>query len=143
MKIAYKNLGCKVNSYELDKIKKDFFDNGFIEVRFDDVADIYIVNTCSVTSIADKKSRQMLNKSKKLNKKSIVVAIGCFVDANVYDKKNKIYKNIDLWIKNEYKKNTFDIVNEYIQKNINKCDCDSNLLNNRNLNDKFDKILKN
>ena len=143
MKIAYKNLGCKVNSYELDKIKKDFFDNGFIEVRFDDVADIYIVNTCSVTSIADKKSRQMLNKSKKLNKKSIVVAIGCFVDANVCDKKNKTYKNIDLWIKNEYKKNTFDIVNEYIQKNINKCDCDSNLLNNKNLNDKFDKILKN
>ena len=123
-KIAYKNLGCKVNLYELEKIKEDFLKNGFLEVLFDEVADIYIVNTCSVTSIADKKSRQMLHRAKKMNKNAVVVAIGCSVDAN----KNELSKNdisIDLLITNKDKDKTYDIVIDYLKK-IN---------NDKNLND--------
>ena len=92
-KIAYKNLGCKVNSYELEKIKRDFFELGYLEVPFDEKADIYIVNTCSVTNVADRKSRQMLNRCKKENNKALVVAIGCFVDAKKYCKNcQKLFK---------------------------------------------------
>lgn len=112
-KIAYKNLGCKVNSYEMEKIKRDFCNLGFLEVPFDDIADVYIVNTCSVTNVADRKSRQMLNRCKKENNKALVVAIGCFVDANP----NYKVENIDIYIKNENKKDTAKIVTKYINEN--------------------------
>ena len=110
-KIAYKNLGCKVNLYELEKIKNDFNKNGFLEVPFDEVADIYIVNTCSVTSIADKKSRQMLHRPKKINSAAIVVAVGCTVDSNK-NELNDINNHIDLLIANEEKNKTYNIVIE-------------------------------
>ena len=79
-KAAFHNLGCKVNSYELDLIRQDFLENGFEEADFNDPADVYIVNTCTVTGIAGKKSRQMLRRAKRKNPDAVVIAIGCYVE---------------------------------------------------------------
>lgn len=77
--VALHNLGCKVNSYEIDVVQQMLEENGYNIVPFDEAADIYIINTCSVTNIADRKSRQMLHKAKNKNPDAIVVAMGCYV----------------------------------------------------------------
>ena len=77
--VAFHNLGCKVNSYELDVMQQMLEEKGYKIVPFDQIADIYIINTCTVTNIADRKSRQMLHRAKKNNPESIVVAVGCYV----------------------------------------------------------------
>ena len=79
--VALHNLGCKVNSYEIDVVQQKLQEKGYKIVSFDEKADIYIVNTCSVTNIADRKSRQMLHRAKKQNPEAIVVAMGCYVQA--------------------------------------------------------------
>ena len=113
--VAYKNLGCKVNSYELDKVKQILKNDNYIEKSFEDIADIYIINTCTVTQIADKKSRQMIHRAKKKNENSIVIAMGCFVD-NLKQKD----ESIDIYVKNSEKLNILNIINEYLkQNNIN------------------------
>ncbi len=81
MKIAFLTLGCKVNFYETEKMMSQFRKLGFDIVDFTDVADVYIVNTCTVTAVADKKSRQMLHRAKKNNPDSLVVAVGCYVES--------------------------------------------------------------
>ena len=80
--VAFHNLGCKVNSYELDVVQQKFEEKGYCIVPFDQNADIYIINTCTVTNIADRKSRQMLHQAKKRNPDSIVVALGCYVQTD-------------------------------------------------------------
>ena len=84
-KVAIHNLGCKVNSYESESMEQLLKKAGFEIIPFDEneVADIYIINTCSVTNIADRKSRQMLHKAKKMNPDAIVIAAGCYVNADV------------------------------------------------------------
>ncbi len=79
MKAAIHNLGCKVNSYEAESMREQLINNGYKMVDFSEKADVYIVNTCSVTNIADRKSRQMLHRAKKLNPEAVVVAAGCYV----------------------------------------------------------------
>lgn len=81
-KVAFYTLGCKVNQYETESLKKQFVDNGFEPVEFEEYADVYVVNSCTVTSIADKKTRNILRRAKKLNNKSIVVATGCYAQTN-------------------------------------------------------------
>ncbi|MGN0321258.1 MAG: tRNA (N(6)-L-threonylcarbamoyladenosine(37)-C(2))-methylthiotransferase MtaB, partial [Lachnospira sp.] len=83
-KVAIHSLGCKVNSYEAESMEIMLRDAGYEIVPFkDDVqADIYIINTCSVTNIADRKSRQMLHRAKKMNPDAVVVAAGCYVQAD-------------------------------------------------------------
>ena len=83
-KVAIHSLGCKVNSYEAESMEIMLRDEGYEIVPFsEDVqADIYIINTCSVTNIADRKSRQMLHKAKKMNPEAVVVAAGCYVQAD-------------------------------------------------------------
>ena len=81
-RVALHNLGCKVNAYELDKIAGSLIARGYEIVPFSGDADIYIVNTCTVTNIADRKSRQMLHRAKKKNPQALVVAIGCYVDTD-------------------------------------------------------------
>ena len=81
-KIAFHNLGCKVNSYEMDYIAQNCEKYGYEITDFDGLADIYVINTCSVTNIADRKSRQMIHKARKNNPQGTVVALGCFVQAN-------------------------------------------------------------
>ena len=80
--VALHNLGCKVNSYELDVVQQMLQENGYNIVPFDQKADIYIVNTCTVTNIADRKSRQMLHRAKAKNPQAIVVAVGCYVQTD-------------------------------------------------------------
>ena len=76
LKVAMHNLGCKVNSYEMDVMGQKLADAGCKLVPFTEVADVYIINTCTVTNIADRKSRQMLHKAKKENPGAVVVAVG-------------------------------------------------------------------
>lgn len=110
-KIAFHNLGCKVNSYEMDYITQNCEKNGFEITEFDAVADVYVINTCSVTNIADRKSRQMIHKAKKNNPLATVVALGCFVQANP----EEVMKDeaIDLIIGNNRKKDFFELLDEY------------------------------
>ncbi len=81
MKVAFLTLGCKVNFYETEKMMADFREAGFEVTDFDRTADLYIVNTCTVTNIADRKSRQMLHRAKKKNPDSLVVAVGCYAES--------------------------------------------------------------
>lgn len=116
--VALHNLGCKVNSYEIDVMQQMLQKNGYEIVDFEQTADIYIVNTCSVTSIADRKSRQMLHKAKKNNPASVVVAVGCYVQTGT----EAILKDegIDLAIGNNRKKDLVPILEQYFkEKDIN------------------------
>ncbi|MBO4905084.1 MAG: tRNA (N(6)-L-threonylcarbamoyladenosine(37)-C(2))-methylthiotransferase MtaB [Lachnospiraceae bacterium] len=112
-KVAFHNLGCKVNSYELDGISQMFQKRGYEIVEFAQKADIYIVNTCTVTNIADHKSRQMLNRAKAANPDAVVVAVGCYVqndpDAAVAN------SSIDIAVGNDHKSQLVDIVEEYLE----------------------------
>ena len=81
-KAALHNLGCKVNSYETEAMTQLLKKAGYEIVSFQDQADVYIINTCSVTNMADRKSRQMLHKAKKMNPEAVVVAAGCYVQAD-------------------------------------------------------------
>ena len=80
-KAALHNLGCKVNAYELEAIQQMLEQKGYEIVPFAPGADVYIINTCTVTNIADRKSRQMLHRAKKMNPDAVVVACGCYVQA--------------------------------------------------------------
>ena len=81
-RIAFHNLGCKVNSYELDIMRQKTEEAGYISVPFEDEADVYVINTCTVTNIADRKSRQMIHKAKKRNPDAVVIAVGCYVETD-------------------------------------------------------------
>lgn len=78
-KAAFHNLGCKVNTYELDVMEQILKNRGYEIVPFEEAADVYVINTCSVTNIADRKSRQMIHRAKKNNPEAVVVAVGCYV----------------------------------------------------------------
>lgn len=114
--VAFHNLGCKVNSYELDVVQQKFEEKGYCIVPFDQNADIYIINTCTVTNIADRKSRQMLHQAKKRNPDSIVVALGCYVQTDT--EKVKLDPCIDLAIGNNRKKDTVEIVEAWIKEHV-------------------------
>lgn len=113
--IAFHNLGCKVNSYEIEVMQQKFEKSGYLVVPFDRKADIYVVNTCTVTNIADRKSRQMLHKAKKNNPNAIVVATGCYVQT---DTEGAIADDsIDVIIGNNRKADIVDIVERYMNDN--------------------------
>lgn len=111
-KIAFHNLGCKVNGYEMDVMIQKLREAGAVIVPFSEKADIYIINTCTVTNIADRKSRQMLHKSKKENPDAVVVAVGCYVETGIDGVKKD--ESIDLAIGNNKKAEIVDILNEYL-----------------------------
>ncbi|MDO4478187.1 MAG: tRNA (N(6)-L-threonylcarbamoyladenosine(37)-C(2))-methylthiotransferase MtaB [Lachnospiraceae bacterium] len=79
MRAAFHNLGCKVNEYETEAMKQLLLEEGYNVVPFDEPADVYVVNTCTVTQIADRKSRQMLHKARQKNPEAVIVAAGCYV----------------------------------------------------------------
>ena len=110
--VALHNLGCKVNSYELEVMQQKLREKGYNIVSFDEVADIYIINTCTVTNIADRKSRQMLHRAKQKNPAAVVVAVGCYVQSGL----DAIEKDdsIDLAIGNNRKKDIVEILEEYL-----------------------------
>lgn len=110
--IALHNLGCKVNSYEFDVMQQNLAENGFTIVPFDEKADIYLVNTCSVTNIADRKSRQMLHRARKRNPEAIVVAVGCYVQTGRETLKQD--PDVDLAVGNNRKRDIVEILNRYM-----------------------------
>lgn len=112
-KVAIINLGCKVNKYESDSMKNKLMKAGCIVVESDEFADFYIVNTCSVTNMAQKKSRQMLRRAKKLNKNAVVIAAGCYVNAEHENLKNEDF--VDIVVSNNCKKDIVDIILDYMQ----------------------------
>lgn len=112
--VALHNLGCKVNSYELDVVQQMLQENGYNIVSFDEKADIYIVNTCTVTNMADRKSRQMLHRAKALNPDSVVIAIGCYVQTGRDDV--VLDESIDLAIGNNRKKDIVAIIENYLKE---------------------------
>lgn len=118
-KVALHNLGCKVNSYELDVIGQKLEEKGYIIVPFDQKADIYIINTCTVTNMADRKSRQMLHQAKKRNPQAIVVAAGCYVQTGMEQVLADV--GIDLAIGNNKKKDLVDILEAYLEDREGSC----------------------
>ena len=86
--VAFMSLGCKVNSYETSSMMEEFKKSGYEIREFNDKADVYVVNTCTVTNIADRKSRQMIHRARKTNPEAIVVACGCYVQAPQSDLEN-------------------------------------------------------
>lgn len=110
-KAALHNLGCKVNSYETEAMQQLLEQAGYEIVPFREGADIYIINTCSVTNIADRKSRQMLHRAKKMNPDAVVVAAGCYVQAAGEELKKD--PAIDLVIGNNKKTELVPILEEY------------------------------
>lgn len=109
--VAFLTLGCKVNSYETDGMKRLFSEAGYEIKEFEEQADVYIINTCTVTNIADRKSRQMLHRAKKKNPDSIVVAVGCYVQAAAETLEED--DAIDLVIGNNKKNEIVAILEEY------------------------------
>ena len=108
-KVALHNLGCKVNAYETEAMQELLEKHGYEIVPFQEGADVYIINTCTVTNMADRKSRQMLHKARKMNPDSIVVACGCYVQA----RKDDIPDGIDIVIGNNKKQNIVEILENY------------------------------
>ena len=113
-KVAFHNLGCKVNSYELDGISQMFQKRGYEIVEFAQKADIYIVNTCTVTNIADRKSRQMLSRARHKNPDAIVVAAGCWVQND--PEAAAANENVDIIVGNNHKAEIVDIVENCIAR---------------------------
>ncbi len=110
--VAFHNLGCKTNAYEVDIMQQKFTENGFLVVPFSQKADIYVVNTCTVTNMADRKSRQMLHKAKSNNPNSIVIATGCYVQTDTENVLKDL--SIDIAIGNNKKAQIVEILNEYL-----------------------------
>lgn len=110
--VAFHNLGCKVNGYEMDFMQQKLQEKGYNIVPFDGKADIYIINTCTVTNIADRKSRQMLHRAKKMNPDAVVVAVGCYVQTGKEEALKDL--SIDLAIGNNRKKDLIPILEEYL-----------------------------
>lgn len=111
-KVAFHNLGCKVNSYELEFVQQKFTENDFRIVPFDQKADIYVINTCTVTNIADRKSRQMLHRAKSTNPEAIVVATGCYVQTDTVGAIKD--EAIDFVVGNNEKAKLVEYVEEFI-----------------------------
>lgn len=111
-KCALHSLGCKVNSYETQAMQKMMESAGYEIVPFgEEIADIYIINTCSVTNIADRKSRQMIHKAKKLNPEAVVAVAGCYVESAG----DNIDEDVDIVIGNNEKSHLIEILNEYFE----------------------------
>lgn len=123
-KAALHNLGCKVNAYELEAMQQMLEADGYEIVPFEPGADVYIVNTCTVTNIADRKSRQMLHKAKKMNPEAVVVAAGCYVQTGGEEIKKDTA--IDLVIGNNKKQDLIQILSDYRQEKTSESVIDIN-----------------
>lgn len=111
MKIGICSLGCKVNIYEAEFVANILKENNYEIVDFEDKADIYIINTCSVTNESDKKSRKMINRARKNNKDAIIIVMGCYSQLNA----DKI--EADIILGNKDKSNIVKLIEEYKTKN--------------------------
>ncbi|MCR5178501.1 MAG: tRNA (N(6)-L-threonylcarbamoyladenosine(37)-C(2))-methylthiotransferase MtaB [Lachnospiraceae bacterium] len=110
-RVAFHNLGCRVNTYETEQMLQSFRDHGYEIVDFNEKAEVYVVNTCTVTRTADKKSRQMIRRAAGISPGAVVVAVGCAVETGGLGKNEAI---ADLFLGNLQKGDIADIVDEYI-----------------------------
>ena len=126
-KVALHNLGCKVNAYETEAMQELLEQHGYEIVPFKEGADVYIINTCTVTNMADRKSRQMLHRARKMNPGAVVVACGCYVQA----KRDEIDDCIDIVVGNNRKKDIIEILSEHeaMQEGVQKELVDINNIN--------------
>ncbi len=112
-KVALHNLGCKVNAYEMEAMQQLLAESGYEIVPFGSAADIYIINTCTVTNMADRKSRQMLHRARKKNPEAVIVAAGCYAQEKGEDADGCI----DIIVGNNRKKDIVDILDRYEKEN--------------------------
>ncbi|MDO4976450.1 MAG: tRNA (N(6)-L-threonylcarbamoyladenosine(37)-C(2))-methylthiotransferase MtaB [Eubacteriales bacterium] len=115
-RVAFLTLGCKVNQYETDAMTELFEAAGYTTVDFKEEADVYVINTCSVTNMADRKSRQMIHRARKLNPDAVIVAAGCYVQAKGEALKEEGFA--DILIGNNKKKDIVSILEKYLEDNI-------------------------
>lgn len=114
--VAFCTLGCKVNQYETNAMIQEFIKNGYDIVEFDKKADVYVVNTCTVTNMADRKSRQMLRKVKELNPNSILAAVGCY--AQVSKEELEKIPEIDLILGTNKKNQLLEYINKMLENKV-------------------------
>ncbi len=107
-KIAFYTLGCKVNQYETEAMREMFEKEGYVSVDFDNIPDVFVINTCSVTAVADRKSRKIINKAASINPDAVIVVTGCYSQTSP-DEVKKI-KNVDIVIGNNEKTRIVEIV---------------------------------
>ncbi|MEG2323098.1 MAG: tRNA (N(6)-L-threonylcarbamoyladenosine(37)-C(2))-methylthiotransferase MtaB [Anaerovoracaceae bacterium] len=112
MKVAFHTLGCKVNQYETESLKMKFKNKGYQLVEEDDVADIYVINTCTVTGLADRKSRQYIRRMKKKNPDSVMAVTGCY--AQIDPEKVKSIQGVDLVAGTNEKNNLVEYIENYL-----------------------------
>ena len=115
-RVAFCTLGCKVNQYETNAMEESFINSGYEVANFEEKADIYVINTCTVTNMSDKKSRQMLRKAKQLNKNAIVIAVGCY--AQVSAEELQKLDEVDLILGNNEKKEIVKYIEEFEKEKI-------------------------
>ena len=115
MKVAFYTLGCKVNIYESECIQRDFEERGYEVVPFDEYADVYVINTCSVTNQSDQKSRKIIRSCTKKNKDAIVIAMGCYTQIK-YEEASKI-DGVKIVIGNKHKNEVVNLLEEYLKNN--------------------------
>ena len=107
-------LGCKVNTYESEAVKKQFENNGYTYVDFGEYADVYVINTCTVTHLGDRKSRQMIRRTKQINPESILVVMGCYAQVAPADIEK--ISEVDIIIGTDKKAHVYDVVVEFLNK---------------------------
>lgn len=117
-KAALHNLGCKVNAYETESMQQMLEKAGYEIVPFEEKADVYVINTCSVTNIADRKSRQMIHRAKKQNPDSVVVAAGCYVQTS--KEQAEADEAIDILIGNNKKHELPEILEKFFKRKAEK-----------------------
>ena len=119
--VAFITLGCKVNQYETNAMTQQFINCGYEVVPYHEKADIYVINTCTVTNMSDRKSRQMLRRVKEINPNGIVVAVGCYAQVA----KNELEKieEIDLILGNNEKKEIVKYIEEFANNDANFSNC--------------------
>ncbi|RUM30399.1 MAG: tRNA (N(6)-L-threonylcarbamoyladenosine(37)-C(2))-methylthiotransferase MtaB [Aquifex sp.] len=114
MKVAFETLGCRMNQFDTDLIKNKFIQKGYEVVSFEDVADVYVINTCTVTVGGDRSSRQAIYQAKRRNPKAVVVATGCYAQVNPQELAK--LKEVDLVIGNTHKSELLRILEEYLER---------------------------
>mgnify|MGYP000059768090 CR=1 FL=1 len=114
MKVGICSLGCKVNIYESELVTNILKNNNYEIVDFEDKADIYIINTCSVTNESDKKSRKMINRAKKNNPAAIIIVMGCYNQVNAED------IDVDIVLGNKDKSKIVEYVEDYLKNKVAK-----------------------
>ncbi len=112
-KVAFYTLGCKVNTYESQAMLKSFIDDGYQEVGFKEVADVYVINTCTVTNSGDSKSRQVIRKAIRMNSNATICVVGCY--SQIAPEEIKKIEGVDVIIGTQYRNQIVSFVNQYLE----------------------------